>query len=264
MVLMATIVFFHAHPDDEASATAGTMARATAEGHRVVVVYATNGDYGDVPQDLAVDESLVDRRRSEAECSAQVLGVARVAWLGYADSGMTGWTQNGQETNFHRADLDEAGAALSSILDEEDADDLVGYDWHGNYGHPDHVKVHPVTYRAAALARRRPRVMEVTLNRDLVREGINRAREINLDVEMDVDAGDDGNPLGTPAAEIHWQVDVSDYLDRKRQAMQCHASQTSDIGMFLAMPPELFAASFSREHYREHGRPNGMITGWPF
>ncbi len=233
-----------------------------------MVVYATNGDYGDVPQDLAVDESLGDRRRSEAECSAQVLGVARVAWLGYADSGMTGWTQNDQETSFHRADLDEAGAALSSILDEEDADDLVGYDWHGNYGHPDHVKVHPVTYRAAALARRRPRVMEMTLNRDLVREGINRAREINLDMDMDmdmdVDAGDDGNPLGTPAAEIHWQVDVGDYLDRKRQAMQCHASQTSDIGAFLAMPPELFAALFSLEHYREHGRPNGMITGWPF
>ena len=60
---MATLVFVHAHPDDEASQTAGSMARAVAEGHRVVVVYATNGDHGDRPDDLAAGETLVDRRR---------------------------------------------------------------------------------------------------------------------------------------------------------------------------------------------------------
>ena len=52
----------------------------------------------------------------------------------------------------HGADLDEAARRLAAILDEEDADVLVGYDWHGGYGHPDHVKVHPVVHRAAELA----------------------------------------------------------------------------------------------------------------
>ena len=91
---MATIVFVHAHPDDEASGTAGSMARAAAEGHRVVLVVCTNGDHGEVPDDLADGETLVERRRMETEASAGVLGVARVVWLGYRDSGMTGWEQN--------------------------------------------------------------------------------------------------------------------------------------------------------------------------
>ncbi|HEX6054193.1 MAG TPA: PIG-L family deacetylase, partial [Intrasporangium sp.] len=71
---MATLVFVHAHPDDEASQTAGSMARAVGEGHRVVVVYATNGDHGDRPDDLASGETVVDRRRVEAARSNEVIG----------------------------------------------------------------------------------------------------------------------------------------------------------------------------------------------
>ena len=67
----------------------------------------------------------------------------RVAWLGYRDSGMTGWEQNTHDGAFHSADLDEAAGRLAAILDEEHADILVGYDWHGGYGHPDHVRSTP-------------------------------------------------------------------------------------------------------------------------
>ena len=108
---MITLVFVHAHPDDEASQTSGSMARAAAEGHRVVVVFATGGEHGEAPDDLAPGETVVDRRRAEAEASARAIGTARVAWLGYADSGMTGWEQNTHEGAFHGADLDEAAGA---------------------------------------------------------------------------------------------------------------------------------------------------------
>ena len=57
---MATVVFLHAHPDDEASQTSGSMARASAQGHRVVVVYGTNGDHGEVPQDLAEGDTVLE------------------------------------------------------------------------------------------------------------------------------------------------------------------------------------------------------------
>ena len=87
---MATIVFVHAHPDDEASSTSGSMARASAEGHRVVLVVCTNGEHGESPDDLAEGERLVDRRRLETAASAAILGIDRVEWLGYGDSGMTG------------------------------------------------------------------------------------------------------------------------------------------------------------------------------
>ena len=50
---MGTLVCFHAHPDDESISTGGTMARAVAEGHRVVLVVATNGDHGESPDVLS-------------------------------------------------------------------------------------------------------------------------------------------------------------------------------------------------------------------
>ena len=83
-----TLVAFHAHPDDEALLTSGTMARAAAEGHRVVVVVATDGDLGLASDAFAADGGLGARRLEELRRSASALGVARVVYLGYADSGL--------------------------------------------------------------------------------------------------------------------------------------------------------------------------------
>src|SRR5690349_5182 len=132
---MATLVCFHAHPDDEASLTGGSMARAAAEGHRVVLVVATDGALGEVPEDPGPGETLVDRRRLETERSLAALGGHRVVWLGYRDSGMTGWPQNAEPGTFIQADVEEAAARLAAILQEEDAAVFTTYDWHGNYGH---------------------------------------------------------------------------------------------------------------------------------
>ena len=99
---MGTLVAFHAHPDDEALTTGGTSPRASAEGHRVVLVVATNGEFGESPDDLAPGETLVDRRRAETDRSAATLGVHRVVWLGYRDSGMTGWESPGCVTTTTR------------------------------------------------------------------------------------------------------------------------------------------------------------------
>lgn len=259
---MSTVVFVHAHPDDEGTSTAGTMVRLVREGHRVVVVYATNGDFGAAPDDLAPGETLVERRRREALASAGVLGTQRVAWLGYADSGMTGWEQNTGERAFSRADVDTAAGALADVLDEESADVVVGYDWHGGYGHPDHVMVHRVTLRAVELAATRPRYLEVTMNRDQMRALFQAAQDAGMDGGFDPDApGDDGLPIGTPEAELHWAVDVTEDIATKRAALACHGSQT-DVQQILSMPPDVFAMAFGVEHYLEPGRPDGMVAGW--
>jgi LmbE family N-acetylglucosaminyl deacetylase len=263
---MSTIVYCHAHPDDEASQTSGAMARAAAEGHRVVVVFATNGDHGEVASDAIDGESVVDYRRREAEASAKVIGLARIAWLGYADSGMTGWEQNDAEGSFFRADLDEAARRLADVLDEEDADVLVGYDWHGGYGHPDHVKVHQLVHRAAPLARRTPRLLESTMNRSAMSRFFQAAKESGMPIPdwSPDDPMDDGNPLGSTEDEITWEVDVSPYLDQKRGALEAHRSQASDINEFLSMPTDVFARVFSYEHYIEPGVDGPMRRGWPF
>ncbi|GGK72741.1 PIG-L deacetylase family protein [Ornithinimicrobium pekingense] len=263
---MSTIVFLHAHPDDEASQTAGTMRLAVDSGHRVVCVYATDGDHGTVPDDLAEGETVVSRRRAEAEASARVLGTSRVAWLGYADSGMSGWEQNAHEQSFHTAATDEAARRLVAVLDEEDADVVVGYDWHGGYGHPDHVKVHHVVHRAAARAARTPRVLEATMNRDELRRGYALAKEagqVGEEFDWDPDApADDGNPFGTPEAELHWRVDVRGVIDAKREALACHASQ-EDVRWMLAMGAQEFALAFGDEWYVEPGRQPGLTAAHP-
>jgi LmbE family N-acetylglucosaminyl deacetylase len=88
---MATLVCFHAHPDDESIATGGTMALAARAGHRVVLVLGTRGEQGEpVPGVLAEGEQLWERRVVETHRSAEILGVERVEFLGYEDSGMMG------------------------------------------------------------------------------------------------------------------------------------------------------------------------------
>jgi len=262
---MATIVFLHAHPDDEASGTSGTMTRLAREGHRVVVAYGTGGEHGSAPEELPEGMTVAQFRRGEAEASARVTGAERIVWLGYQDSGMHGWEQNAHEQSFHSADLDEAAGRLVEVLDEEDADVLVAYDWHGGYGHPDHVKVHHVAHRAADLAAQRPRLLEGTMNRDAMRTWWQAMQAAGEEAGFDPDEPmGDGEPIGTPQAQIHWQVDVSPDLESKRAALASHASQVSDVGMMLQLPPEAFLAWFGTEFYIEPGRQPGMVQGWPF
>ena len=268
---MATLVCFHAHPDDEVISTGGTIARASAEGHRVVLVVATNGDHGEVPEDLSPDETLVDRRRAETEASARVLGIDRVVWLGYTDSGMTGWEQNGDPNSFHLADPEEAGTRLADVLRSESADVLTIYDWHGNYGHPDHIAVHRVGLAASRLVPE-VRVLEATMNRDAFVRMIEAARASGEmpgsdddQVEFDPNGpADDGNPMGTPESELTLAVDVSAHVGVKRDAMRCHRSQIEDTSFFLQMPDEAFAQSFGIEWFIEHDAKPPVRAGWIF
>ena len=264
---MGTLVCFHAHPDDESITTGGSMARASAEGHRVVLVVATNGDFGEVPEDLVDGESLVDRRRKETEQSAAVLGVHRIEWLGYKDSGMTGWEQNSDPASFLQAPIEEAAEKLAKILREERADVATVYDWHGNYGHPDHIKVHTVGHRAAEMVGVE-RVFEATMNRDHIVRLVAAAREAGRsigDEDFDPNAGaDDGNPFGMAEGELTLAVDVSDYLKAKRESIRAHRSQVTDTSFFLTMPDEAFDMGFGTEWFILKGAEPGLRPGWLF
>ena len=272
---MPTIVFLHAHPDDETSQTAGMMALAARAGHRVVTVFATDGDHGERPEHLGPDGDLVEYRRGEARAAAQVLGAARLDWLGYRDSGMTGWAQNDDPLCLHRADVDEAAGRLARILDRENADVVVGYDHHGFYGHPDHIAVHRVARRAAELAARRPRLLEATGSQEAqaamfeipeAREMLEQlGRDMGDEVRDRVMRGDDGELVGVPESEIAWAIDLpADVIELKRRAMACHGSQSGDIGMMLSLPPTLYAAAFGAEHLIEPGSGQPMRRAWPF
>ena len=256
---MATMVCFHAHPDDECIITGGVMAKAASEGHRVVLVVATKGENGEVPDGfLDPDETLAERRVDETHGSAKVLGVQRVEFLGYVDSGMMGTPENDLPGSFWTANLDEAGRRLAAIVDEEGADVLTIYDDIGGYGHPDHIKVHHVGYRAAEVASKAPRVYEATINRDHLIRGIREQRDADLPENADLPDFENDENFGKPENVITAAVDVTDFLDHKRRAMQAHPSQISDQSFFLQMPDDRFAYGFGTEWFIRRGEGPGI------
>ncbi|QCQ92351.1 PIG-L family deacetylase [Rhodococcus sp. SGAir0479] len=250
---MSVLVCFHAHPDDEVFVTGGVMRQAADAGHRVVVVTATDGALGEVPDGLLDDgETLAQRRRRELEASTSALGAHRVVMLHYADSGMAGTAANANPAAFCNVDVDAAAARLAEILAEESADVLTIYDPNGGYGHPDHVQVHHVGVRAAELANV-PHVYEAAVSRDHIR------RLMQADPDWTADAQPpDLETFGLPESEITTVVDVTAALGAKRAAMLAHETQIGDFGPFLQMPDEQLRAAFGQEWFRRRGAPAGF------
>lgn len=247
---MATLVTFHAHPDDEALLTAGVMAKAAAEGHRVVLVVATHGEAGDVDADFLDGGDLGRRRTLETEASAHALGVHRVEFLGYRDSGSDGQVTHG----FAAVDVRDAADRLAAILRHEAADVLTTYDANGGYGHPDHVQVHAVGAQAASLART-PIVLEATINRDLLAMAADLAPVLGFELPPDFALPDTSNWF-VAATDITHTVDVRAYLAQKRASMSAHATQATSssttvrsLQMFLALPDEWFEVAFGTEWF---------------
>lgn len=264
-----TVVSFHAHPDDEALLTAGTLARLAAEGHRVVLVTATDGGAGLADEAYGHDAELGGRRLAELRASARALGARRVEWLGYTDSGMDGEADDRVESDgstritFAHTGIEDAAGRLAALLREESADVLTGYDPRGGYGHPDHVRVHRVARRAAELAGT-PVVLEATVDRDLF------ARVTRLLAVLRLLPPGVAASLArayTPRAELTHRVDVRRHAAAKRAALRAHASQASGgagdpsggrtVAALLRLPGPLFRMALGREWFTEVGRPPG-------
>lgn len=247
-----SIVCLHAHPDDEALLTAGTLARAAAEGHRVTLAVATDGEAG-----LAADgpgRALAEQRVAELQASADAIGVHRLVRLGYPDSGLVN-----EHAGF--AGLDPSGPAqqLVDILAEADADLLIGYDQNGGYGHPDHVQVHRVARAAAALSG--TRLLEATVDRTALMRAlwlVYRAKLAPPDF-----APERMQRAYTAHADLTHKVNVRDFLDQKRASMRAHASQagggsdTRTLAFCLKLPRPLYRLAFGAEWFIEPGRAGG-------
>ncbi|MEU6740792.1 PIG-L deacetylase family protein [Streptosporangium sandarakinum] len=259
-----TAVFFHAHPDDEALLTAGTMAMLAAEGHRVVLVVATSGERGQA--DLEPGEALGAARVAELYRSAAALGCARVVNLGYGDSGLApggGIADDRPDNAFIDADTEEAARRLAAILTEEDAHLLTTYDPAGGYGHPDHVQVHRVGTRAAEIAGT-PIVLEATVNRDPLLRGIRLISRFYP--QLDIRAFERAY---SPGEAITHRVAVRRFARQKRASMAAHASQatgadTRTLGVMLKVPRPLYRLIFGTEWYVQRGLPSGTRLRHPF
>lgn len=248
---MSTVVFLHAHPDDEALLTGGTMAGLAARGHRVVLVTATSGEAG--LTDPNSREDLGRRRERELREAAAVLGCARVELLGYPDSGSDAPPRPG---SFAALPVDGPAARLAELLREENAQVLVGYDPAGGYGHPDHVQVHRVARAAAALIGD-VRLLEATVDRRALQAALRLVAPLTRN-RPDFRPDRFADRYSDPAAITHC-VPVTAYLGRKRAAMRAHATQqTGDdsvrmMSWLLRLPRPLFRLAVGREWFVEVG-----------
>lgn len=255
---MATIVAFHAHPDDEVLLTGGTIAWLAAQGHRVIIVVACDGEMWPSP------DRGPGRRLDELRASAAILGADQVVHLGYADSGHGPvlFDDPPGTTRFARADVEEAAGKLAGLLADEHAGLLLSYDPQGGYGHRDHVRVHQVGARAAQLAG--VRVVEATVPRELVARF---ARSLLLLRLVTRHRLDEMRGYGMPRSVITHRVDVRRYAAQKRAALAAHQTPVSGRGrmarLFRALirsPLPMFRIACGTEWFAEPGGRTGELV----
>lgn len=249
-----TTVFLHAHPDDEAIFTGGTLLRLKEAGERTVVALATHGA-------AVADSELARTRADEARAACALLGVDRIEMLGFGDSGMD--AELADADSFWRADHDAVAARLAALLVDEQAAALVVYDAGGIYGHPDHLAVHRVGRVAAALAGT-PTVYEATVDREYLHfvetHLVGHAVQSLLGMEVRTNAA----PLGVPTVEVSVTVDVRAQCAVKRAAMAAHVSQIPPGSEALTMPVETFEGVYGYEWYVRAAGPAGPIDTLAF
>ena len=243
---MSTVVFFHAHPDDEAIFTGGTIALLAARGVRTVVVIATAGEQG---RHHGGDHSLADHRADETRQACAILGVERVEFLGLRRLGHRRAGRADATTTRSRSPTStRPHSVLAAIISDEDADALVYYDEGGIYGHADHLAVHRVGRRAAELAGVGT-VYESTVDREYL-----HFVETHL-VGLAALSMHEALPTGVPTVLVSTTIAVGEAIGAKRAAIAAHASQIPGDSTVLGFDDDTFAGVYGYEWYVRTGPP---------
>jgi mycothiol S-conjugate amidase len=260
-----TLLAVHAHPDDESSKGAGTMARYADEGVRVVVVTCTGGEAGEVLNPAmdrpGVLERMPELRRQELAKALEVLRVSAHHWLGYRDSGMAESDANGHPDAFANADLDEATGRLVAIIRQERPQVVVTYDETGGYPHPDHIRTHEVSvaaFDAAGDPDRYPEAgppfqpLKLYYHAAFTRERLEAMHAAATELGIDSPFAkwiEEWEKEGWEQPKVTTQVDVAAWLGRRRDALIAHATQIDPSSFWFAVPDEVVARVYPWEDY---------------
>jgi LmbE family N-acetylglucosaminyl deacetylase len=267
-----------AHPDDETFGPGGTLARYAAEGVDVHYACATRGEVGTVDAELMQGFATTgDLRWSELEAAVKILGLTGVHWLGYRDSGMPGSEDNRHPDALVQADHNVLVGRIVAIIRALRPQVVVTFDPCGGYGHPDHVSIHYAAKKAFDLAGDPAQYPEqialglepfapqklyytafpkgflkfvVTAMRLLGRDPskFGRNQDINL------------AEIASWEQQVTTRIDISNFLDIKQKASECHKSQAGPGGMFNWLPGPvrrrvMGAETFNRAQPPVNGKP---------
>lgn len=261
------ILAIHAHPDDEASKGAATMARYVSEGHRVMVLTCTGGERGDILNPAmdkpGVKENIRAVREEEMAASVAALGVEH-RWLGYVDSGLPEGDPLPPlpEGCFALVDNDEATAKVVEIIREFKPHVIITYDENGGYPHPDHLKVHEISMLAwdlAGDADYKPELgtpwepLKLYYTHGFIRQRLQMFHDLLVA---------EGKP--SPYEEIlqRWkahqgdimlrvttQVECAEFFEQRDNALRAHATQIDPAGTFFGTPIEVQQKMWPTEEF---------------
>lgn len=250
------LMAIHAHPDDESSKGAATMAKYAAEGNRVLVVTCTDGRRGDVLNPAmdrpGVLDNILDVRREEMARAAAAIGVEHV-WLGYEDSGLPEGDPLPPlpEGSFAVQDPEDVAVKIVEQIREFRPHVIITYDENGGYPHPDHLMVHAVSmiaweragdpdFAPEAGAPWTPLKLYYShgfilqrmklLQERLIQRGQKSPYELMIK-RWEENEGDVFDRVTT-------QVECAAYFQQRADALTAHATQIDPAGAFLASPVE--------------------------
>ena len=257
-----TLLGIYAHPDDEILGPGGALARYAASGARVGLVIATRGEAGEIVRPgLATPETLPQVREREMRCSASALGVSDLIFLDYRDSGMAGTPENEHPDALVNAPDAEVVRSLVAVIRRLRPHVVLTFDPYGGYGHPDHIAVNRHTLAAlvaAADPRQYPtegepwqvaRLFYPLLPDALILEIKARVAAAGGDITGYDELIDGRRVAGVPDYEAHAVLDVSDFIDQKWAAWDCHQTQFGPNSRFRRLPDSAMKALLSREYF---------------
>ncbi|MCA4133550.1 mycothiol conjugate amidase Mca [Arthrobacter sp. M4] len=264
----------HAHPDDESSKGAATMAKYAASGVEVMVATCTDGSRGDI-QNPAMEEAphpkrdMAGARRLEMDRAAKILGIKQ-RWLGFVDSGLP----EGDPIPplpagcFALQPLERAAAPLVRLVREFKPHVILSYDENGGYPHPDHIMAHKVAVEAFHAAGDAERYLGTgepwtpsklyydrafsperfrALHYALEEAGLQSPYAERLAAWLEADA--EGHTPTEPKHTTTTQVECGDYFELRDDALRAHRTQIDPVGFFFAVSPEMQRRTWPWEDY---------------
>jgi mycothiol S-conjugate amidase len=256
----------HAHPDDEASKGAATVARLVAEGVEVLVVTCTGGERGSIlnpamdrPEIVA---NLAEVRKQEMAAAIKILGVQH-AWLGFVDSGFPEGDPLPPlpEGCFGLEPLESAAAPLVRLVREFRPHVMTTYDENGGYPHPDHVMCHNVSveaFEAAADPERYPELgapwqtLKLYYHMAIHRTRFLALHEAMLEAGLESPFGqrlEDWKDRPDSAPRVTTRIECAEYFPVRDRALIAHATQVDPKGFWFGCPIEIQQRVWPTEDY---------------